>query len=617
MKKRRLMALSLAAVMALTTACSVQTRDSAQGTQAGGSGQAAAGNTSTAAGSADLTLLFMSSNEEAGNVVRDQLSKAGFNVKLNMQPDYSSYKSQIEAGNYDIQISGWTTVTGNPDYAVRALFITGGDSNDQPLSDPKVDELINKAATETPEDYVATYAELEKYMVEEQAYIIPLFQNTKSQGVYTKKVDPDSVRISKSRSMVWETIDFSDGSDPETETLITQQSGSAITSLDPIKGNDGTMNMLSTNMYVRLVNLTDDDQVVADGSLSYNYSIAEGNSDYYFILRDDINFARVEDGHAVDSGVKVAGEDVIFSLNRAKNKDSVPNHQTYSLHEHIADVQMVRDMAELEGTTVSGSDMTIREALENGLAAPIATLVDNKDSVDNAAGAYQVIKVTTTEPFPQVLNYLAHQSAGIVDSVVVEEVNSTYDVATYDVSKDICYGDQSTITEGSSYNNTLSCSGPYVAIKKNDYEITFERNPAYMPGTDNYPHIKNISVKFIADADSALSALRSGEIHVLYSVPEKSYDIVENDANLRLQTLPSNGVSYIRFNLLDGAQTTDATLRKAVSAAINQDELLAVFDGTRFPLYSTLSPMVDTGNTFTYTAGKSQELLNEYLSSKQ
>ena len=138
-----------------------------------------------------------------------------------------------------------------------------------------------------------------------------------------------------------------------------------------------------------------------------------------------------------------------------------------------------------------------------------------------------------------------------------------------------------------------------------------------MPGTDNYPHIKNISVKFIADADSALSALRSGEIHVLYSVPEKSYDIVENDANLRLQTLPSNGVSYIRFNLLDGAQTTDATLRKAVSAAINQDELLAVFDGTRFPLYSTLSPMVDTGNTFTYTAGKSQELLNEYLSSKQ
>ena len=133
-----------------------------QGTQAGGSGQAAAGNTSTAAGSADLTLLFMSSNEEAGNVVRDQLSKAGFNVKLNMQPDYSSYKSQIEAGNYDIQISGWTTVTGNPDYAVRALFITGGDSNDQPLSDPKVDELINKAATETPEDYVATYAELEK-----------------------------------------------------------------------------------------------------------------------------------------------------------------------------------------------------------------------------------------------------------------------------------------------------------------------------------------------------------------------------------------------------------------------------------------------------------------------
>ena len=50
-----------------------------------------------------------------------------------------------------------------------------------------------------------------------------------------------------------------------------------LTSLDPIKGNDGSINTLNTNMYVRLVNLTDDDVVVSDGSLSRNHAIAEGN----------------------------------------------------------------------------------------------------------------------------------------------------------------------------------------------------------------------------------------------------------------------------------------------------------------------------------------------------
>ena len=123
------------------------------------------------------------------------------------------------------------------------------------------------------------------------------------------------------------------------------QTNSTLTSLDPIKGNDGSINMLNTNMYVRLVNLTDDDKVVSDGSLSYNYAIADGNKDYYFLLRDDINFARVQDGHAVDSGVLVGGEDVIYSLERAKNKDSVPNHKTYSLHENIDTVSLVTDLS--------------------------------------------------------------------------------------------------------------------------------------------------------------------------------------------------------------------------------------------------------------------------------
>src|SRR5690606_36861 len=151
------------------------------------------------------------------------------------------------------------------------------------------------------------------------AYIVPLYTSLKAQAFNQDLLNTDSIRLAKSRAFPWETVQFNETASNDTEPLILTQQIGDLTSLDPIKGNDGSINQLNTNMYVRLVNLTDNDQVVSDGSLSYNHAIAEGNSDYYFILRDDINFAAVEDGQAVDTDKMVSGQDVVFSLNRAKD----------------------------------------------------------------------------------------------------------------------------------------------------------------------------------------------------------------------------------------------------------------------------------------------------------
>ena len=610
MKKRILAALLCAAMMLTATGCNVKTKDDVTGGSTSSS-ETTSESTTASGDKVTIKLLTTSANETDANVIRDQLTKAGFNVELNMQPDYSSSQAQEAAGNFDLEISGWTTVTGNPDYAVKSLFKTGGDYNKSPVADSKIDALIEQAGTETPEEYVNTYAEFEKKLVEENAYIVPLYTSYKAQAVNTTVLVPESVHISKSRSMKWEDIEFVDSSKNETDSLLLTQTLSTLTSLDPIKGNDGSINMLNTNMYVRLVNLTDDDQITSEDSLSYNHAIAEGNQEYYFILRDDINFAKVENKQAVDSGEMVGAEDVVFSLERAKDPNSVPEHRTYTLHESMDTIEIVTDLAALESQTVSGSDTTVRAALEEGLATPISELVADKTAVDNAAGKYQVVKVTTKEPFPQVLNYLAHQSAGIVSKNQVESIN-TWDVATYDRNTDIGYGDQSVVTEGSTYDNHLMASGPYILLYKNDYEVVFQANPAYMPGTDSAPRIKNITVKFIADNDAALSALRSGEVHCLYSVPETKYDTVESDPNLQLTKIEANSVSYMIFNLREGSQMNNVTLRKAVLAAINQEDLIAVHAGQKLPAYSTLSPLVDTGNKLVYEEGKAQELLAQY-----
>lgn len=558
-----------------------------------------------------IEILGMSSSESDINILRDQLVKNGFDVKLNVQPDYGSFKSQQDAGNYDVALSSWTTVTGNPDYAVRSVFKSGGDYST--IADEKVDKLIDEASMQTPEEFTKTYKALEDRLVFEKAYIAPLYISYKAQGINKDVLNTDTVRLSKSRALAWETIDFNDEAKRANDPLIMQQSIPTLTSLDPIKGNDGSINTINTNMYVRLVNLTDDDNITADGSLSRNYTIGEGNSEYYFLLRDDINFAKVTDKKAVDSGERVGADDVIFSLNRAKDKDSVPDHRTYTLHEHIKDAEVVTDLKELDGKTNDGK--TIRESLENGLDQKISSLVDDKNDADNGSGKYQVVKMTTTEPFPQVLNYLAHQSAGIVSKKQVESIN-TYDVASFDVKKDIPYGDQNTVTEGDKYDNSLYASGPYIMTYKNDYEAVFQKNPAYMKGTENEAKISNINVRFIAEADSALSALRNGEIHFYYGVPETKYETVEKDDKLKLQRIESNGVSYLLFNSKGRDVSKSDDLRKAVLYSINQDEFIDYYQGNKIKAVSTVSPLVDTGNELKADSDKVKEFLKKYQENK-
>ncbi|MFJ5561813.1 ABC transporter substrate-binding protein [Lysinibacillus xylanilyticus] len=594
---KRLLVFLFIAVLAL--AGCVQTKTEVEGSKDDSKGK----------GKKSIEVLGMSASEEDMNIVRDQLVKNGFDVKLNIQPDYGSFSAQKEAGNYDLALSSWTTVTGNPDYAVRGLFKTGGDYST--VSDSKLDALIEEASTLTGDEAAAKYKELEQLLVFDQAYIAPLYISNKYQGIYSELVNPKTVHLPKSRAQVWESIEFNDSSKNATEPLILHQTISSLTSLDPIKGNDGSINTLNTNMYVRLVNLTNTDDVVSDGSLSYNHAIAEGNQEYYFILRDDINFAAVKDGAAVDTGELVSAEDVVFSLNRAKDPKSVPDHRTYSLHENIETVEIVSDLAELQKKKVAGSDQSVLDALSQHLPASVTQLAKDKGTVNNTAGAYQVVKITTPTPFPQVLNYLAHQSGGIVSEKQVTSIN-TYDVASYNPDKDIAYGDQTTVTEGTAYNNHLYASGPYILVKKNDYEAQFVKNPAYRVGSEYEPKIAKINVRFIADIDSALSALRNGEIHILQSVPETKLDIVKSDSKLTLHTADSNAVSYLLMNTSGRAVSDSADLRKAILYSINQDEFISYYQGNKKPAVSTVSPLVNTGLKLEADSAKVKEYLKAY-----
>lgn len=106
-----------------------------------------------------------------------------------------------------------------------------------------------------------------------------------------------------------------------------------------------------------------------------------------------------------------------------------------------------------------------------------------------------------------------------------------------------------------------------------------------MPGTENEPKIANVTVRFIADADSALSALRNGEIHIFNGVPETKYKLVEDDSKLTLQKNDSNAVSYLLFNTKGRKVSDSESLRKAILYSINQDEIINYYQGNKKKQY--------------------------------
>lgn len=545
-----------------------------------------------------IELLGTSDNMASLNVLRDQLEKNGFEVSFNVQPDFASLLAQREVGNFDMVAIGWSTVTGAPDYAVRSLYHSEGDMS--MIDDPRVDELIDLGITQRPEDYLETYRALEDHIIDEKAYTIPLYNQYKPVAFNHDLLDPESIPLFKAREMPLEYVSFLDPAANENKPLVTSSKYIELTSMDPIKANDASVALLNTNMYVRLVNLDQMDEVTSEGSLSYQHAIAEGNQDYYFILRDDIHFAAVdENGEPYDTGELVSGEDVLYSLERMANPESVPNHLTASLHQSIESAELVTDLNELRQTNLANSDSSVLDHLQASLDRPLIQLAETKDQVDNSHGVYQVVRVKTSMPNPQVLNNLAHASGGIVSKEQVSSVND-YEVSEYDPNQDISYGDQAALTQGSSYDNHLYASGPYIMIDKNNSRYTLKKNPAYRPDTDHEARIEDVTVRLISDQTSALSALRSGEVYLNSdsSISPTKYEVVQEEDHLTLELIPSNSVSYIQIDTAtEGKPTAESdNFRKALLYAINQEEVGAIYNNNVLPAYTTLTPILDTGN---------------------
>ncbi len=506
----------------------------------------------------EINFVTMAINSQQAELISSQLNSVGFDTNIVTTPDYSTYVSELEKNEYDIAITGWTTVTGNPDYAVMSIFHTNGDYNTNGLSNADLDanlELGRKSEIGS-DDFVNAYYEVEK-IVNENAYIIPLTYSLRTYSI-TNDLDEDSVEVFKSRSMKLEDYMYTaeSGRDSEVDPLKVSHFTITLTSFDPMKANDGTVFAINTNQYGRLVNLGADDSIQAGIAKAYG---TDDQTNFYFALRDDAYFS---------NGEQITPEDVVFSLLRASNKDEVGN-RVYSIQGSIANAEEV-SFTDIPDTAKAKME-EVGEFSEND----------------------KFVKITTKEQYSQLYNMLAHTSGSIVSKKAIEEVGADY-------------GTISNIDK-------LVVSGPYVVtnLDETTNEITLERNEFYY----DKANIKNVIFKVIPEMATSVNALKAGEIDFVYNVTTEQYSVIEDAPNTNLLKSDSNAFNYIQFNLNEGSRASDINFRKAVYNAIDPNVYLQVIQqGNGGIGASTLSPVLNTTTPTGYQRPDAEiDKVSEYL----
>ncbi|WP_404332461.1 glutathione ABC transporter substrate-binding protein [Mesobacillus maritimus] len=111
---------------------------------------------------------------DIAELVQAQLAQIGIDVSIEII-EWGAFLEKTAAGEHEMFVLGWTTVTGDADYGLYALFhssMHGSPGNRAFYSNDKVDELLDKGRTSTDQDERnAAYAEVSQILIDEAPMI--------------------------------------------------------------------------------------------------------------------------------------------------------------------------------------------------------------------------------------------------------------------------------------------------------------------------------------------------------------------------------------------------------------------------------------------------------------
>lgn len=282
-------------------------------------------------------------------------------------------------------------------------------------------------------------------------------------------------------------------------------------------------------------------------------------------------------------------------------------------HEVSADgktitLTMRADLKFSDGSPITGEDVVFSlDRARNPDLGPWAGLLGSVESV-KADG--DMITVVLKQPDPTILSILATFNTGIMSKTAFEKA-----AGATDQEKAQAFFAAGPITSGPfTLKNRVQGAS-----------MTFVRNPNYWrPGEDGkpLPYLDEVNFVVIPDDATRILKLQAGEVDAAEFIPFARVGELSGDPNLKMELFPSTRIVYAPINTretkADGSKNplSDVKVRQALNYATNKDVLikLVTFD-TGKPMTSLMSAATQLHYgpepLYPYNPDKAKELLGE------
>ncbi|MCR4611346.1 MAG: ABC transporter substrate-binding protein [Lachnospiraceae bacterium] len=178
----------------------------------------------------------------------------------------------------------------------------------------------------------------------------------------------------------------------------------------------------------------------------------------------------------------------------------------------------------------------VKECFEHMIQAHDRAPSDTKIASMEANG--NVLKITTSEPNPALMNYLGDPYACIID---MQSSNMEQGIVTG--------------------------TGPYVVQEMvTDDHLTLTPNTNYWNGT---PKLSKLTIKTISDGDTLSAALQTGDIDAAYGMAYEAYPNFENN-KYQFSSIQTSRTFFTSMNM-ESPVISDKAVREAIAYGINKE----------------------------------------------
>lgn len=170
------------------------------------------------------------------------------------------------------------------------------------------------------------------------------------------------------------------------------------------------------------------------------------------------------------------------------------------------------------------------------------------------------------------------------------------------------------IDHATDYNRNPLGTGPYrVAEWRTGEYILLERVPNYWRG-DSLPKIRRLLFKFLTNTNTRINQLKSGEVHLIGTVPLDKAREVREIEGITLHRMTGNSYELVNLNQRNFPAFGDIRVRRAIMHAIDRDLMVrTILDGlapvVHGPIQSLSWAFTDDVRHYEYDPNRARELL--------